>query len=81
MTQEQLLTLPNICPDSAKCRDEPCRAHFDVIVLILTKGLVDFFSVMIDRDPEMTNYSERRKKWSSQYLCTDVATMLLSQHL
>lgn len=61
MTQEQFLTLPNICPDSAKCRDGPWRAHFDAIVLILTKGLVDFFSVMIDRDPEMTNYSEKRK--------------------
>lgn len=29
--------------------------------LILTKGLVVLFPVMIDRDPEITNYSKNRE--------------------
>lgn len=32
-----------------------------MIVLILTKGLVDFFPEIIERDPVMANCSEKRE--------------------
>lgn len=59
MTQAQLLTLQSRDMDL----EEFILIHPVVgcIVLILTQVLVDFFSVMIDRDPETTNYSERRE--------------------
>jgi hypothetical protein len=49
------------------------------MVFILTKRLFDIFSVMIDTDPEMINYSEKKKTLSVLISMYRVDTILSSR--
>jgi hypothetical protein len=41
-----------------------------IISSVLTKGFVDFLSVMMDKIPEAINCSDKKKTLSGHFLCT-----------